>query len=40
MACPVRRLAFLLGLPVVMSAGPAQVIDGDTLDLAGERIRL
>jgi endonuclease YncB( thermonuclease family) len=39
-AGPVRRLAVLLGLPVVMGAGPAQVIDGDTLDLAGERIRL
>jgi hypothetical protein len=40
MAHPVRRLAFLLGLPVVIGGGPAQVIDGDTLDLAGERTRL
>ena len=38
------RLAFLLALlPAVALAdvtGPARVIDGDTIEIAGERIRL
>ncbi|MGH6884601.1 MAG: thermonuclease family protein [Geminicoccales bacterium] len=36
----VNRFVPLLALPLLIGAGPAQVIDGDTLDLAGERIRL
>jgi endonuclease YncB( thermonuclease family) len=36
----VRRLALILALPVLIGAGPIRVLDGDTLELAGERIRL
>jgi endonuclease YncB( thermonuclease family) len=39
-AGPVRRLELLVVLPALIGAGPVQVIDGDTIDLAGERIRL
>ena len=33
-------LTFLLTLALANISGPAQVIDGDTLEVAGQRIRL
>jgi len=33
-------LSALAGLPAVAQTGPARVIDGDTIDVAGTRIRL
>lgn len=36
----VLMLAVLAALPAIAQTGPAHVIDGDTIDVAGTRVRL
>ena len=40
MRCMVAVLALIPSLALADIAGPAKVIDGDTIDIAGQRIRL
>ncbi len=40
MRYPIAVLVFLLTLALADIAGPAKVIDGDTIEISGQRIRL